>query len=241
MRGRFRSREFASVVREAENLARKGVAELTIVGQDTTSYGEDLGLRDGLASLLRELGKIPELVWLRFLYCYPNRLNDALIAAVAETPKAAKYIDVPLQHASASVLKLMRRGSSGEHFLRLLRRIRATIPGVTLRTSFIVGFPGETEKDFERLLSFVETAQFDHLGVFLYSNEETELELCAARPGSRGGGPPPQAKAHGFAAQNFTTQSAADGRALRSGACRGPLGGNRIALSGQTGITSSRD
>jgi ribosomal protein S12 methylthiotransferase len=173
MRGRFRSRGFASVVREAENLARKGVAELTIVGQDTTSYGEDLGLRDGLASLLRELGKIPELVWLRFLYCYPNRLNDALIAAVAETPKLAKYIDVPLQHASASVLKLMRRGSSGEHFLRLLEKIRTAIPGVTLRTSFIVGFPGETEKDFECLLSFVEAAQFDHLGVFLYSNEET--------------------------------------------------------------------
>jgi ribosomal protein S12 methylthiotransferase len=173
MRGRFRSRGFASVVREAENLARKGVAELTIVGQDTTSYGEDLGLRDGLASLLRELGKIPELVWLRFLYCYPNRLNEALIAAVAETPKVVKYIDVPLQHASAPVLKLMRRGSSGDHFLRLLERIRAAIPDVTLRTSFIVGFPGETEGDFQRLLSFVEAAQFDHLGVFLYSNEET--------------------------------------------------------------------
>jgi ribosomal protein S12 methylthiotransferase len=173
MRGRFRSRGFASVVREAENLARKGVVELTIVGQDTTSYGEDLGLRDGLASLLRELGKIPELVWLRFLYCYPNRLNDALIAAVAETPKLAKYIDVPLQHASAPVLKLMRRGSSGEHFLRLLEEIRTAIPDVTLRTSFIVGFPGETEGDFDCLLSFVEAAQFDHLGVFLYSNEET--------------------------------------------------------------------
>jgi ribosomal protein S12 methylthiotransferase len=173
MRGRFRSRGFASVVREAENLARKGVVELTIVGQDTTSYGEDLGLRDGLASLLRELGKIPELVWLRFLYCYPNRLTDALIAAVAETAKVAKYIDVPLQHASAPVLKLMRRGSSGEHFLRLIERIRAAIPGVTLRTSLIVGFPGETEADFQRLLSFVEAAQFDHLGVFLYSNEET--------------------------------------------------------------------
>jgi ribosomal protein S12 methylthiotransferase len=173
MRGRFRSRGFASVVREAENLARKGVVELTIVGQDTTSYGEDLGLRDGLASLLRELGKIPELVWVRFLYCYPNRLTDALIAAVAETAKVAKYIDVPLQHASAPVLKLMRRGSSGEHFLRLIERIRAGIPEVTLRTSFIVGFPGETEADFQRLLSFVEAAQFDHLGVFLYSNEET--------------------------------------------------------------------
>jgi ribosomal protein S12 methylthiotransferase len=173
MRGRFRSRRFASVVREAENLARIGVGELTIVGQDTTSYGEDLGLRDGLASLLRELGKIPELVWVRFLYCYPNRLTDALIAAVAETAKVAKYIDLPLQHASAQVLKLMRRGSSGEHFLRLMERIRAAIPGVTLRTSLIVGFPGETEEDFKLLLSFVEAAQFDHLGVFLYSNEET--------------------------------------------------------------------
>jgi ribosomal protein S12 methylthiotransferase len=173
MRGRFRSRRFASVVREAENLARKGVVELTIVGQDTTSYGEDLGLRDGLASLLRELGKIPELVWVRFLYCYPNRLTEALIAAVAETAKVAKYLDVPLQHASAPVLRLMRRGSSGEHFLRLIERIRAAIPDVTLRTSFIVGFPGETEEDFQLLLSFVEAAQFDHLGVFLYSNEET--------------------------------------------------------------------
>ena len=173
MRGKFRSRRFASVVREAENLARQGVAELTIVGQDTTSYGEDLGLRDGLASLLRELGNIPDLVWVRFLYCYPNRLTDALIAAVAETPKLAKYFDIPLQHASAPILKAMRRGSSGEHFLRLLERTRAAIPGVTLRTSFIVGFPGETEEDFGRLLDFVEAAQFDHLGVFLYSDEET--------------------------------------------------------------------
>ncbi len=178
MRGKFRSRRFASVVREAENLARNGAAELTIVGQDTTSYGEDLGLRDGLASLVRELGKIPELVWLRFLYCYPNRLTDALIAAVAETPKAAKYFDVPLQHASAPVLKLMRRGSSGEHFLRLLEKIRAAISNVTLRTSFIVGFPGETDKDFECLLDFVEAAQFDHLGVFLYSNEETSMSYA---------------------------------------------------------------
>ena len=175
MRGKFRSRRFASVVREAENLARQGVAELTIVGQDTTSYGEDLGRREGLASLLRELGRIPDLVWVRFLYCYPNRLTDALIAAVAETPKLVKYFDVPLQHASAPVLKLMRRGSSGEHFLRLLEKIRAAIPGVTLRTSFIVGFPGETDEDFDRLLDFVEAAQFDHLGVFLYSDEETSL------------------------------------------------------------------
>jgi ribosomal protein S12 methylthiotransferase len=173
MRGRFRSRRFKSVVKEAENLARQGVGELTIVGQDTTSYGEDLGLRDGLASLLRALGRIPELVWVRFLYCYPNRLTDALIQAIAETPKVAKYIDVPLQHASAQVLKLMRRGSSGEHFLRMLEKIRAAIPDVTLRTSFIAGFPGETEADSQLLLEFAEAAQFDHLGVFVYSNEES--------------------------------------------------------------------
>ena len=172
MRGRFRSRRFASVLREAEHLARQGVRELTIVGQDTTSYGEDLGLRDGLTMLLRALGKIPELVWVRFLYCYPNRVTDALIEAVAETPKVAKYFDIPLQHASGRMLKLMRRGSSGERFLRLLEKLRTAIPNVALRSSFIVGFPGETEEDFQTLLEFVAAAQFDHLGVFLYSNEE---------------------------------------------------------------------
>ena len=173
MRGRFRSRRFASVIREAENLARQGVREITIVGQDTTSYGEDLGLRDGLASLLRELGSIPELVWVRFLYCYPNRVTEALIAAVAETPKVVKYFDIPLQHSSARVLKLMRRGSNGQQFLRMVEKIRAAIPGVALRTSFIVGFPGESEDDFRALLDFVAAAEFDHLGVFLYSNEES--------------------------------------------------------------------
>jgi len=178
MRGRFRSRRFASVLREAENLARQGVRELTIVGQDTTSYGEDLGLRDGLPTLLRELGKTPGLDWVRFLYCYPNRVTDALIAAVAETPTVAKYFDIPLQHASAGVLKLMRRGSSGEHFLRLLAKLRTAIPKVALRSSFIVGFPGETEEDFRELLDFVAAAQFDHLGVFLYSNEETSRSFA---------------------------------------------------------------
>ena len=173
MRGAFRSRRFASVIREAENLAKQGVRELTIVGQDTTSYGEDLGLRDGLPTLLRELGRIPELVWVRFLYCYPNRVTDALIAAVGETPKVAKYFDIPLQHASGSVLKLMKRGSNGQQFLRMLEKIRAAIPGVALRTSFIVGFPGETDDDFKALLDFAAAAEFDHLGVFLYSNEES--------------------------------------------------------------------
>lgn len=185
MRGRFRSRRFESVVREAENLARQGVREITLIGQDTTSFGEDLGRRDGLPTLLRQLGKIPELVWLRFLYCYPNRLSDALVEAVAETPKVAKYFDIPLQHSSRSVLQLMRRGSSGEHFLRQLEKLRAAIPGVALRTSFIVGFPGETERDFENLMQFVVEAEFDHLGVFLYSNEETSASFRLPNPVSR--------------------------------------------------------
>jgi len=176
MRGHFRSRRFESVVREVENLARQGVREITLIGQDTTSYGRDLGLTDGLPTLLRELGQqgeIPDLVWLRFLYCYPNQVTEALIAAVAETPKVAKYFDIPLQHASAPVLKRMKRGSSGHHFLRMLERIRAGVPHASLRTSMIVGFPGETEDDFKALMDFVSAAEFDHLGVFLYSNEET--------------------------------------------------------------------
>ncbi len=173
MRGHFRSRRFESLVREAERLVAQGVREITLVGQDTTSYGEDLGLRDGLPLLLRELGKIPGLVWVRFLYCYPNRVTKELIEAVAETPKVAKYFDIPLQHASGQVLKSMRRGSSGKHFLRMLEKIRVTIPEVALRTSLIVGFPGETEEDFQQLMDFVAEAEFDHLGVFLYSNEET--------------------------------------------------------------------
>lgn len=173
MRGRFRSRRFKSVVREAENLARQGVRELTLIGQDTTSYGEDLGLRHGLAALLRELGNMPEVVWVRFLYCYPNRLTDVLIEAVAESPRVAKYFDIPLQHASGAVLKAMKRGSNGTQFLKMLAKIRAAIPGVALRTTMIVGFPGETDADFAALVDFVAAAEFDHLGVFLYSNEET--------------------------------------------------------------------
>jgi ribosomal protein S12 methylthiotransferase len=173
MRGRFRSRRFASVVREAENLASQGVREIVLIGQDTTSFGEDLGLRDGLPRLLRELSQIPDLVWLRFLYCYPNRVTDSLIEAVAESPRVAKYFDIPLQHASAAVLKAMRRGSNGNHYLRMLEKIRRAIPEATLRTSMIVGFPGETEDDFNTLVDFTEAAGFDHLGAFLYSNEET--------------------------------------------------------------------
>jgi ribosomal protein S12 methylthiotransferase len=170
LRGAFRSRRFESVVREAENLAKGGAREITLIGQDTTSYGEDLGLRDGLAQLLGRLAQVDDLLWVRFLYAYPNRVTQKLLDTLAEHPRLAKYMDMPLQHASRNVLARMKRGSHGEAFLKLLERIRATIPGVSLRTSFIVGFPGETEKDFEELCAFVRAANLDWMGVFEYSD-----------------------------------------------------------------------
>jgi ribosomal protein S12 methylthiotransferase len=170
LRGKFRSRRFESVVREAENLAAAGAREITLIGQDTTSYGEEFGLRDGLALLLAKLAQIDELLWVRFLYAYPNRVTQKLLDTIAEHARLAKYIDMPLQHASRSVLARMKRGSNGDAFLRLLGRMRATIPGVLLRTSFIVGFPGETEADFEELCEFVKAAKLDWMGVFEYSD-----------------------------------------------------------------------
>jgi ribosomal protein S12 methylthiotransferase len=173
LRGKFRSRRFESVVREAENLVAAGAREITLIGQDTTSYGEDLGLRDGLAQLLEKLAQTPELLWVRFLYAYPNRVTQKLLDTLAAQPRIAKYMDMPLQHASRNVLARMKRGSNGEAFLKLLERIRGTIPGVSLRTSFIVGFPGETDADFDELCDFVSAAEFDWMGVFEYSNVET--------------------------------------------------------------------
>ena len=170
LRGGFRSRRFESVVREAENLGRAGVREVTLIGQDTTSYGEDLGLRDGLPLLLEGLAQVPELCWVRFLYCYPNQVTPRLLETIALYPKLVKYMDMPLQHASRRVLARMKRGSHGDAFLKLLERIRATVPGITLRTSFIVGFPGETQANFEELCSFVRAAEFDWMGVFCYSD-----------------------------------------------------------------------
>jgi len=172
LRGRFRSRRFESVVREAEKLAQGGVREITLVGQDTTCYGEDLGLRNGLAALLERLAQVRDLHWVRFLYCYPNRITERLLETIAKHPKLVNYLDVPLQHASRSVLARMRRGSNGEAFLKLLEHIRATIPDVALRTSFIVGFPGETQADFQELCDFVRAAEFDWMGVFAYSDED---------------------------------------------------------------------
>jgi ribosomal protein S12 methylthiotransferase len=170
LRGKFRSRRFESVVKEAENLAAGGAREITLIGQDTTSYGEDLGLRDGLAQLLSRLAQVEDLLWVRFLYAYPNRVTQKLLDTLASHPLIARYMDMPLQHASRNVLARMKRGSHGDAFLKLLERIRTTIPGVSLRTSFIVGFPGETESDFAELCDFVRAARLDWMGVFEYSD-----------------------------------------------------------------------
>jgi ribosomal protein S12 methylthiotransferase len=170
LRGVFRSRRFESVVREAENLASAGTREVTLIGQDTTSYGEDLGLRDGLAQLLEKLAGIDELLWVRFLYAYPNRVTQKMLDTLAAHTRLARYFDMPLQHASRNVLARMKRGSNGDAFLKLLERIRKTIPGVALRTSFIVGFPGETNADYEELCQFVAAAKIDWMGVFEYSD-----------------------------------------------------------------------
>ncbi len=181
LRGKFRSRRFESVVREAENLAAAGVREISLIGQDTTFYGEDLGLRDGLAVLLERLAQVEELHWIRFLYCYPNRITPRLLDTIAAHPRLAKYLDVPLQHASRNVLARMKRGSNGDAFLKMLEKARKAIPGVSIRTSFIVGFPGETENDFRELCDFVRAAEFDWMGVFAYSDEDKSQSFALDR------------------------------------------------------------
>jgi ribosomal protein S12 methylthiotransferase len=172
LRGKFRSRRFESVVAEARQLVARGVQEITLIGQDTTCYGEDLGLKDGLALLLDELAKIEGVRWLRFLYAYPNRITGKLLETIAKHDNICKYLDVPLQHASPAVLKTMKRGAGADIFLKTLDKVRAAVPGIALRTSFIVGFPGETEEDVKMLENFVKAAKFDWLGVFSYSDEE---------------------------------------------------------------------
>ncbi len=172
LRGQFRSRRFESVIAEAERLAQSGVREITLIGQDTTCYGEDLGLKDGLPALLERLAGVAGLRWIRFLYAYPNKITGRLLETIAAHSNICSYIDVPLQHASATVLKRMKRGGGADLFLRSIEKMRRVIPGVTLRTSFIVGFPGETEKEFEELCAFVKAAAFDWMGAFGYSDQE---------------------------------------------------------------------
>ena len=172
LRGKFRSRRFESVIAEAERLAKAGVREITLIGQDTTCYGEDFGLKDGLALLLEKLAAVEELRWIRFLYAYPNKITGRLLETIAAHEKICSYMDVPLQHASATALKRMKRGGGAELFLRSIEKMRRTIPELTLRSSFIIGFPGETEREFEELCEFVRQAQFDWMGAFAYSDQE---------------------------------------------------------------------
>ncbi len=172
MRGSFRSRRFGSIIEEARNLAKQGVKEVVLIAQDSSRYGEDLGEVDALAALIRALGEIEDLEWVRVMYAYPTHISDAFLAAIAETPKAVKYLDMPLQHGSRSVLKLMKRGGTRESLEKLIVRVRERVPGITIRTTFITGFPGETDADFEELMAFVRNCRFDNVGVFTYSNEE---------------------------------------------------------------------
>jgi ribosomal protein S12 methylthiotransferase len=172
LRGSYRSRDSASVVAEARALASRGVRELLLISQDTTFFGIDRGERGALARLLRDLNGIEDLRWIRLLYLYPTTITDDVLAAMAECEKVCPYVDLPLQHASAGVLRRMRRPGTRRVYDTLLARIRARVPDVTLRTTFIVGFPGETEADVDELARFVEDTGFDHVGVFTYSHEE---------------------------------------------------------------------
>src|SRR6267154_1794482 len=172
MRGHFRSRRFGSIVAEAQQLAEEGVKELILVAQGSSRYGEDLGKEDALAHLLRELSHTEGIEWVRVMYTYPTHISDGFLDVLAEEPKAVKYLDIPLQHASQNVLKLMKRGGNRASLERLIERVRRRVPGIAVRTTFITGFPGETDADFQELLAFIKQVEFDRVGVFTYSDEE---------------------------------------------------------------------
>ena len=172
IRGPFVSRKMEEILDEAEMLSKKGIKELIVIAQDTTKYGIDIYGESKLAELLEKLSKIKGIEWIRFLYSYPEGITDKLIKTVANNDKIAKYFDIPIQHISNSILKKMNRRTSKEDIKEIIEKIRKEIPDVTLRTSLIVGFPGETDKDFEELLLFVKNTKFDRLGTFMYSKEE---------------------------------------------------------------------
>ena len=172
MRGHFRSRRFGSIVAEAHQLAEEGVKELILVAQDSSRYGEDLGKTDALAQLLRALSHTEGIEWVRVMYTYPTHISDGFLDVLASEPKAVKYLDMPLQHASQNVLKLMKRGGNRKSLEKLIQRVRTRVPNIAVRTTFITGFPGETDEDFNELLQFVKNVEFDRVGVFTYSDEE---------------------------------------------------------------------
>ena len=172
MRGHFRSRRFGSIVAEAHQLAEEGVKELILVAQDSSRYGEELGKQDALAHLLRELAHTDGIEWVRVMYTYPTHISDLFLDVLADEPKAVKYLDIPLQHAAQNVLRLMKRGGNRASLERLIERVRHRVPNIAVRTTFITGFPGETEEDFQELRAFVKNVEFDRVGVFTYSDEE---------------------------------------------------------------------
>lgn len=172
IRGRFRSRPLESIVAEAKTLVANGTREIILIAQDTTRYGQDIYGQYSLDKLLWLLQDIPDLKWIRILYCYPNRFTDGLIKAIAQLPKVCKYIDLPVQHANNEILRAMGRPGNQQQVRSLIDRLRREIPGLVLRTSFIVGFPGETEEQFQELLNFMQQVKFDRAGVFTYSQEE---------------------------------------------------------------------
>lgn len=172
IRGRFRSRPMEEVVKEAEWLAKDGVKELVVIAQDTTRYGEDLYGEYKLAELLRRLSEIDGLKWIRVLYCYPDKITDELIEVIASEEKIVKYLDIPIQHCNKEVLSSMNRGMDKDSITALMKKLREKVPGITLRTTLIVGFPGETKESFEELCEFVNDIKFDRLGAFTYSAEE---------------------------------------------------------------------
>jgi ribosomal protein S12 methylthiotransferase len=181
IRGRHESRPEGDLVTEAEGLAAQGVRELNLIAQDLTAYGRDLPQPSSLAALLRRLARVDGIDWIRLLYCYPNYVTEELLEAIAEEPKVCRYIDMPLQHGSDRMLRAMRRERSADSLRRLVERVRTRLPEVALRTSFIVGFPGETEQDFDDLCRFVTDLEFDRVGVFRYSQEENTA--AGAMPG----------------------------------------------------------
>jgi len=172
MRGHFRSRRFGSILKEATKLVQQGVKEIILVAQDSSRYGEDLDQPDGLAQLLRELSHLDGVEWVRVMYTYPTHISDGFLEVLASEPKAVKYLDMPLQHASQNILKLMKRGGNRVSLEKLVKRVRDRVSGIAVRTTFITGFPGETEEDFEELLAFVRNVEFDRVGVCTYSDEE---------------------------------------------------------------------
>ncbi|MGI8542982.1 MAG: 30S ribosomal protein S12 methylthiotransferase RimO [Aridibacter sp.] len=172
MRGSFRSRRFGSIMKEAQILAEQGVKEIVLIAQDSSRYGEDLGDIDGLAILINELCKIEKLNWVRVMYTFPTHISKGFLEAIANNEKAVKYLDMPLQHASRNMLKAMKRGGTRESLERLIKRVRDAVPNIAIRTTFIVGYPGETEEDFDELMKFIKNCKFDNIGVFTYSDEE---------------------------------------------------------------------